>query len=103
MLAARPALQLAASWQLRQAKKAAKLAADELKAAALEMIPVDYIMPPVNPMETLARLGPELLEAKLLVGQRTARPQQPAPHRLGRGSQTLEQAPGRADGRQEHS
>lgn len=57
MLAARPALQLAASWQLRQAKKAAKRAADELKAAALEMIPVDYIMPPINPMETLARLG----------------------------------------------
>ena len=65
MLAARPALQLAASWQSRQAKKAAKRAADELKAAALEMIPVDYIMPPINPMETLARLGPEQLEAKL--------------------------------------
>lgn len=57
MLAARPALQLAASWQLRQAKKAAKRAADELKAAALEMMPVDYIMPPINPMDTLARLG----------------------------------------------
>ena len=65
MLAARPALQLAASWQLRQAKKAAKRAADELKAAALEMISVEYIMTPVKPMETLARLGPELLEAKL--------------------------------------
>jgi hypothetical protein len=65
MLAARPALQLAASWQLRQAKKAAKRAADELKAAVLEMIPVDYIMPPINPMDTLARLGPERLEAKL--------------------------------------
>ena len=65
MLAARPALRLAASWQLRQAKKAAKHAADELKAAALEMMPVDYIMPPIDPMGTLARLGPERLETKL--------------------------------------
>ena len=65
MLAARPALRLAASWQLQRAKKAAKRAADKLKATALEMIPVDYIMPPIDPMETLARLGPERLEAEL--------------------------------------
>ena len=65
MLAARPALRLAASWQLRQAKKAAKRAADELKAAALERISVEYIMPPINATETLARLGAERLEAKL--------------------------------------
>ena len=65
MLAAQPALQLAASWQLRQAKKAAKRAADELKAAALEMISVEYIMTPIDAMETLARLGAKQLKVKL--------------------------------------
>ena len=65
MLAARPALQLAASWQSRQAKKAAKRAADELKAAALERISLEYIMTPIDAMETLARLGAKQLEVKL--------------------------------------
>lgn len=55
-------MRLAASWQLRRAKKAAKRAADKLKATALEMIPVDYIMPPIDPIETLARLEAKLNE-----------------------------------------
>jgi len=46
-------------------QKAAKRAADELKAAALEMISVEYIMTPINAMETLARLGAKQLEVKL--------------------------------------